>query len=215
MLGSWQLELSLQIGIAAVPVAIYFLVLGLVNSQHKPQMLSGRLDFALLITALAPLVIVPMLAWLGLSWSSVLGVLGGTIGLVLAAAPRPNCSWVIYNISQKNALRAIRRSLERTDIWFVQRGGVFELRGGCRLCVTSLPLLRNVTIKLVGPKADQGPALGDVARELNDRITRIEAVPSPLAVSFVLVSTTVIVAPLALMADRMPEMVRLVGELVR
>ena len=59
ILGSADLGSTVRVATVVVPVAVYFLILGLLNSRRRPQMLSGRLDFALMITALSPLFLVP------------------------------------------------------------------------------------------------------------------------------------------------------------
>ncbi|MGB2822184.1 MAG: hypothetical protein WBF17_14465, partial [Phycisphaerae bacterium] len=60
-----DLGVSLRIATVVVPVALYFLVLGLLNSRPRPQLLRGRRDFALLIVALSPLFVLPVLHWAG------------------------------------------------------------------------------------------------------------------------------------------------------
>ena len=62
---------SAEIATVVVPVAVYFLVLGLLNSRPHPQLLSGRLDFALLTAAISPLFAVPVLRYFGISLLSV------------------------------------------------------------------------------------------------------------------------------------------------
>jgi hypothetical protein len=42
MAGIEQLGISLRIAMVVVPVALYFLILGLLNSRPCPQLLRGR-----------------------------------------------------------------------------------------------------------------------------------------------------------------------------
>ena len=51
MLGLEQYGLPLQVAAVVIPAAVYFLLLGLLNSQRTPQLLRSRTDFILLILA--------------------------------------------------------------------------------------------------------------------------------------------------------------------
>lgn len=213
MLGTWKLEFSLQIGLVAVPVAVYFLVLGLLNSQHRPQMLSGRLDFSLLMAALAPMGVVPLLNWIGVNAFTVVGAIAAVACGVLALAPRRGHSWVIYNIERAHALRCLERALAAAQVPFTRVQDRLELSGGAAITLSDFPLLRNVTIH-VEPAGLNHPTLRLLESEFARRIGRLEVLASPMAVTFVLVSTAMIVAPLILLADRVPEMVRLLTDLM-
>jgi len=209
MLGSWQLELSVQIALAGVPVAVYFLILGLLNSQNHPQVLSGRLDFCLLMASFSPLCVIPLLNWVGANLLTVSAAIGGAVALTWLLAPRLHQTWVIYNTSRENVLRSVARALDLAGIPYRRQGDRFVLGMGPRIAITSFPLLRNISIHLGDIAKCHRPALRRFEAELVRRVGRIEAAPSPMAVCFVLISTATIVAPLILMADRVPEMVRI------
>ena len=88
ILGSENLGRALQIATTVVPVAVYFLVLGLLNSRRHPQMLSGRLDFSLMIAALSPLFLVPAVQYVGASLLTITGlVVALTAGVLVSAFP--------------------------------------------------------------------------------------------------------------------------------
>ena len=74
MLAMGQLDVSQRMATVVVPVALYFLALGLLNSRRCPQLLRGRRDFALLIVALCPLFVCPALGWVQ-STAAALGLL--------------------------------------------------------------------------------------------------------------------------------------------
>jgi hypothetical protein len=213
MLGTCKLEFYLQIGLVAVPVALYFLVLGLLNSQRRPQMLSGRLDFALLMAALAPMGVVPLLNWIGVNIFTLAGAIVAVACAVVALAPRGRASWVIYNIDRARALRCLERALDAAQLSFQRAGDRLELAGGACINFSTFPLLRNVTIHIHSGRLDRN-TLQRLESELAGRISRLEVIASPMAVSFVLVSTAMIVAPLTLLANRVPELVRLLTDLM-
>jgi hypothetical protein len=214
MLGTWKLAFSLQIGLVAVPVALYFLILGLLNSQRRPQILSARLDFALLLAALAPMGLVPLLNWVGVNFFTVAGALATVVCAVLALAPRRQQGWVIYNIDRAQAQRCLEQALDASEMAFQRREKSFELEAGAVLELSHFSLLRNVTIHVSSPGKLDPNRLRLLESELARRLGHLEVEASPMAVSFVLVSTAMIVAPLIFLADRVPEMVRLLTDLI-
>ena len=210
--------MSLQIALAAVPVAVYFLVLGLLNSQPRPQLLSSRLDFILLMTAFSPLCIVPLLTWIGVNLLTIALAVGGVVAVICLLAPRKHQGWVIYNISLEKALRSAQRAMDVAGIAYSRQGNVLHLPGGQEIRLSAFPLLRNVAIAVQShnkPGGEVRSALQRFEAEVARRVGRIEVTPSPMAVSFVLISTAMIVTPLVLMADRMPEMVRIISDMIR
>jgi len=176
--------------------------------------LSGRLDFALLIAAFSPLCLVPLLNFVGASVLTVLAALAIVAGLIAVLAPRPHETWVLYNISKERVLRSMERALDASGISCSRQGEQITLTAGPVIRIASFPLLRNVSIHVTGGGKEQLGALRRFEAELARGVSRIEVAPSPMAVSFVLVSTAMIVAPLILVADRVPEMVRILTDLI-
>lgn len=205
MLAGGYISVSAQIAMVAVPVAVYFLLLGLLNSRSRPQLLSGRQDFAILIVALSPLFVLPVLRCWGLSPVTVLAAVAAVAAAAGLLGPRGN-TWVIYNLPARQARQTLARTLESLGLGFHDCPDGFALddgRGQVRL--GSFPLLRNTSIRL----ADDDP---DLARRLESALSqtladcRVET--SPMAMALLLVATAMLVAPLALMAQQVPELVR-------
>ncbi|MFP4106996.1 MAG: hypothetical protein ACLFVU_13025 [Phycisphaerae bacterium] len=212
MLALTDLGGSLQVATIVAPVAVYFLVLGLLNSRKHPQVLTGRQDFWLMLLAMSPVFAVPVLRIFGFHiWS--LSCLGGAMALIGGLfAPGKN-SWVIYNMPANAARRAVGNALadlgqgsEKTD-------------EGCRIPetdvmvkVSAFSLLRNVTVTLSGGSDE---IRADLEANLSRRIGRLNAETSPMAVSLLLVSIGMLVVPTTLVAHRMPEIVRLLEDLVK
>jgi len=90
ILSTGQLSASLRVAAVVVPVAVYFLVLGLLNSRRHPQLLRARRDFLLLIAALCPLFVLPVLEWSAGSWAApaVLAAAAGGAGGCDGSSPR-------------------------------------------------------------------------------------------------------------------------------
>jgi len=214
MLGIEQFDLPVQVAAVLVPAAVYFLLLGLLNSQRTPQLLRGRSDFILLVAAFFPVFCVPVLNYLGASFWSVLAVVGAAVGAAVLLAPPVIGNWVIYNIAMPEALRAAERALQTMGESFSRKGRRLLL--GQRQIVlrfTSLPLLRNVSV------AAHGKDLRRFQREFeglfSGQLATIRAEATPMAATFLLLATAMLVTPLALVADRMPEMVRIITDLIR
>lgn len=196
-----------------VPVAVYFLILGLLNSRRHPQLLSGRLDFALLVIALSPLFALPVILYAGLSvWGIALTVL--VLGAAIRWMSPPGTIWVVYNLSGHQARQAVARSLRAMGLGFEERPDGFALDGGAVLRISQFPLLRNVTIRLDAGAAGSAMASGfeqAMARTLHEA----SAETSPMAVGLLLLATAMLVAPLSLFVQHVPTLVRLITELVR
>jgi hypothetical protein len=210
VLGSEQLSPSLKLAGMIAPVAIYFVLLGLLNSRRRPQLLSARRDFALLVLAMSPLFAFPALAWIGFSSLHVLA-LGAVIATAIAVLSPRGHGWVIYNISRAQACRAIERALRVLDLPYSRTADGFELSDGSVLEVNSFALLRNVSIRL---RSGSEKLAADVETELERTVSGIRAEASPMAVAMLLVASGMLVAPLALMAHRAGEIVRLLTDLL-
>lgn len=214
MLGIEQLDLPIQVAAVVVPAAVYFLLLGLLNSQRTPQLLRGRTDFILLVTAFSPILCVPVLNCLGASFWTVLAVVGVALGAAMLLAPPRSGSWVVYNIAMPEALRAAERALQAMGEPFSRNGRRLLLgQREVSLRFTSLPLLRNVSI------AADGKELRAFQRQfealLGKQLALVRTEVTPMAATFLLLAAAMLVAPLALVADRMPEMVRIITDLIR
>ena len=212
MVANIQPGLSVQIVTVVAPVAVYFLVLGLLNSRRRPQLLTGRQDFALLITALSPLPLLPLLSWLGATPLTALACVAALGAGVLLAGPRGN-SWVIYHLSTHTARRAVAEALASLGEAPEPCEDGFALpQSDATVDIRSFSLLQNVTVVFRGADRALARRFGAaLSRSLAD----VEAETSPAAVALLVVATAMLVAPLALVAHRAPEIVRLLTDLLK
>ena len=205
-----DIAISTRVATLMGPVAVYFLVLGLLNTRRRPQMLTGRTDFALLIAALSPLVFLPVLRFLGGSPLIALAIAVLLAGMVLALSP--SRSWVVYNISAYAAADAVAAALGKLGVDFARSAEGFVVEAeGITITVGGFPLLRNATIRLRG--ADRRFTRAFQAA-LAVRLAAMECQPSPMAISMLLVAVIMLAAPLALMAQDAPQIVRLLTDLL-
>ena len=205
-----ELQFVFRTATAVLPVAVYFLVLGLLNSRGHPQMLSARLDFALLWTAMSPLFVVPALHLVGISAATVFlaALIVGATALVLG--PRGH-RWVVYNAMPSQARRTVVEALRRLRPGARLADGRFEDPDGrFAVEVTEFSLLRNVSICFRGPE--------DLSRRfsaaLRDSLGRMSVETAPSAVALLLVATAMLVAPLAMMANQAGQIARLLTDLL-
>ncbi len=213
MLGSEQMSLAIQVAAVVAPVAVYFLLLGLLNSRPNPQILSARSDFILLNAAFAPVFCVPVLNYFAASAWALPAVIGTLLAAAVALAPRRASNWVVYNITLPAAFRAAERALMAMGEPFDRRDRSLLLKGkGIALKFSAMPLLRNVSIYVEGDdQADFGQKFEGL---ITAQLTGIHTVATPMAVTFLLIATAMLIAPLGLLADRMPEMVRIITDLM-
>ncbi len=208
MMASGDLDITIRVATVVVPLALYFLILGLLNTRRTPQILAGRLDFALLITAMAPLVVLPVLHMLGISPASIVAACGVVACGILVLAPRGR-TWVVYNASPEEADRAVADALRAIGYTWKKTAGTFNISDGRETVdLTPFPLLRNVSVQFHG-RDEAGARFG---RELTRALVNVPAEPQATAVALLVVAMTMLVAPLAMMANQAGEIVRLVTD---
>ncbi len=214
MAGLDQLGGSTQAAFVLVSLATYFFLIGLLNSRPRPQIVSSRLDFIVLNACMFPAFCLPAASVLaGAGWVMA-GAMAAAMAMVAMLAPRRWSGWTIYNIAGAEALRAVERALDDTGETFRRTGRTLRLTGSdARVKLRSVPLLRNVSVSVEGPDASRIAQAMDPAmhRELSQAPARANAAGATL----LLAATAMIIAPLGMFADRMPEMVRLITDLVK
>lgn len=204
------ISFSIRVTTVVVPVALYFFILGLLNSRRHPQVLSGRLDFALLIGALSPLFVVPVLHYVGVSAVSVALAVGGVACAILLLAPR-NQAWVIYNAAESQVREAVESVLADMGIRWRSGNGLFRVDDSeTSIQLTSFPMLRNVSVRFNGPDE----AGRRFARRLGGMMGGTPVETPRSAVALLLVATGMLVTPLLLMANQAGEIVRILTDLL-
>ena len=119
---------------------------------------------------------------------------------------------MIYNISLADARRTVAQALDLLRLEVVEDKEGFRLTArNVQVRISGFPLLRNVSIRLEGGDRELA---SDFHAALADRLGRVSVEPTAMAVSFLLVATAMLVAPLVLMAERMPEIVRILTDLL-
>ncbi len=209
LLGSEYLGTSVRVATVIVPVAGYFFILGLLNTRRRPQILTGRLDFSLLMLALCPGFVLPMLERFGLTPAGAMAAMGVLAAGVWLVGPGGR-SWVVYNLSPRQADRVLRTAMDAMG-WRYRA----TVEGYCiedhdvSLRVSGFWILRNVSVHLTGGSRE---LCRGFARELGAAVARTSARTQAMAVAMLLVAMGMLVAPLAMVAHRVPEIVRLLAD---
>ncbi len=204
----------LLLAVLVAPIALYFIFLGLVNSQARPCLVSSRADFAGLTCALLPLVAAPMaaLARAGMWWMVALH--GLLVGLAFARLlPGRSAGWVVYNISAEHGRKIVEEALREAGWGGRWRGRTWRGAGG-GLSLTSFPLLRNVTIHLDPPPDRRDPGAASLARALEGRLRGVEQLPSAGGACMVMLGVGLLMLPLWMMGRHIQDLVDAVNHLL-
>jgi len=209
-MGSEYLVAGLRIATVMVPVALYFLIVGLLNSRRRPQLLTGRRDFALLVVALSPLFALPALSYFGVTLRTVAVAAGCVAAVVWLLAPRGK-TWVIYNLLPSEAAEIAAHVLRDAGVHFTPTRHGFEIPAGGSVELSAFRMLRNVTVRLRG--GDETLARRFEAG-LEREVSAVRVETAPMAVAMLLVAVAMMVTPLTLVAHRADEIVRLLTDLL-
>ncbi len=211
LIASTEWYASFRLATVVVPVAMYFLVLGLLNTRSSPQLLTARVDTAMLMVVLSPLVLLPVVNIVGLTMLAAV-ICAGMVGVGALVMP-PAGAWVIYNISQDDARAIIADVLHAVGIPHqVTDDGFISESGEVRLKIGGFALLRNVAVRLQGGDRDLERRFH---HELQVRLDTVQAANNPMAQGMLVVSVAMLVAPLALVVNRAGQIVRVITDLLQ
>ena len=229
-----QIVFVLQVVLALGPMAVYFLALGLVNSQARPCLVRARSDFIVLTIAFVPLVVWPILTLVryGHPWLATT-VSVGVAALFIAMLPRRGSGWVLYNVSPRQCRRLLDQACRRLG-WSIQTEAAQAGQtpdaiqtadpttadtlhiGPVGLTITqdSLPGLRNVTLWVNATKPAQTPEIDRLIQSLSQEIQHESMLPSPAGASLVLIGATLLGVPMWYLFQHMDLIVRAVRHIL-
>ncbi len=222
-----QVILILKLILNIAPPALYFVILGLVNSQSRPHLISSRNDWLGLVCVFFPVVIYPsiVLASWGYYIPAVLIIIAIGIGLLISL-PKPDSGWVIYNISTTSARQLILRTLEKYDIRYEigREKDIIKLpEENSVIKISGFPLLRNVTIYF---DADANESNAQIQKnrqtqisrildeELGTRVAFIESGINVIGPAMLLAGSTMFILPLMMMIRHIDAFVRVFSDLL-
>jgi len=216
---------ALKVAIVMAPVAAYFLVLGIVNSQATPRLVSARADFLTLTGIFLPTMAWPVVATLsgGLWWLGLLLLTAGAF-CVRALLPARTGNWVVYNASVDLIHDAVQRSLRRLGWEFQRDRNAYEIKSPpFTITVVGIGLLNAGNVHLVprGPDGHAADLLADTdkfnetfAKALSETLSTYRLLPSPAGLVMVLVGATMMIVPVSMMSRHMSDIVRAITDLL-
>ncbi|HEY3246521.1 MAG TPA: hypothetical protein VGM03_24515 [Phycisphaerae bacterium] len=212
-----QVIVLLKLLCYVAPVALYFITLGLVNSQSTPRLVSARGDFLALSIALSPLLVapIPMLWARGLAWVLPISTAAIALGLRFLL-PRADSGWVIYNLGVGRGQPLVERALRRLNWAFDTSAGAIRLPDkGFHVTFSALPLLRNTTIHLHwdGAHPDRS-ALHVLREELTTALARDQQLPSISGCCLLLAGVAMMMLPLWMMSRHGEAVAEVVNQLL-
>jgi hypothetical protein len=149
-----------RLGVALVPLASYFLLLGLVNLRRRPWLTTGARDLAALAIGVSGMILVgPVELWMPEAaaaafdyyvWILLITFYGlVVIFLLLVARPR----LVIYNIDVQQLRPVLSGIMDQLDAEVRWAGDSLSLPTlGVQLHLDSFPVMRNVSLVASGPR---------------------------------------------------------------
>src|SRR5262245_24142022 len=161
---SYQVADVLMLVGNVLPVALYFLILGLINSHARPYLITSRSDFLALTSVLLPVLIWPVPDFVRGGFYGPLAA-----GLLVAGAffwyllPCRDAGFVIYNITTTQVVQVLQQSLRNLGLAGSWRQHTWTADGlPLSIELRSFSLLQNVAVHV--------EARGDVAHALARRI---------------------------------------------
>ncbi|MFQ5422658.1 MAG: hypothetical protein ACE5F9_01625 [Phycisphaerae bacterium] len=207
--GDYQVVDVLMLVANVAPVALYFLILGLVNTHARPYLITKRSDFILLTSVLIPILVwpVPFLAAQGYWWSLVMGGGLAAVGF-FRLLPSPQAGFVVYNISESRCMRLMTealRSLGREGRWEGNTWRAFD--GNLLVHASPLAILRNVSLHVVTNGPDASFLVDRIGCEFHGRLKSVAQLPSTMGACLVVIGVGLLIVPMWLVGRHINDLV--------
>lgn len=205
----------LKLALNIAPPALYFVILGLVNSQSRPHIISARNDWLALIIVFCPILLYPAI-WLATGGHYLAGILALALaGMVIYfSLPKPQSGWVIYNCSRFRLQRSLFSALTAggLDYEMVNSQLIHLPKHHVDLRLSSLPLLKNTTINVVSSRP-RDHLIDQLGKNLRHQLDQVENAVNPSGPALLITGTSMLILPLLMMVRHMDAFVRVVCDL--
>ncbi len=198
------------------PVAVYFLILGLVNSRAHPCLVSTRTDFALLVFAFGPLIVMPLWVLAAHGMHVLMGGLALSLMVIFFGLLPKHHNWVIYNCGPGQCRRLLSQSCRRLG-WHADWGneGGLEIPSvALHVHPSALPLLRSVSLHIAITTSGQRIAADRLIDELNEEIRQETMLPSSTGISLVILGAALLGLPMWYLFRNIHAIVDAVGRIL-
>lgn len=211
-----QVIFLFQVIINLSPIALYFLVLGLINSQARPWLVDARSDFVILTLVFMPVLVWPIPELIaGHHW--VVLSIGGGVGcwVFRRILPTRNSGWVVYNISESQCRDLFEMAIRNAGIDASLHGNEWHVpSGSITIRMTTMPVLRNVSLHVESARSDHGAMLEDIRRQFDALLDRQALLPSVSGSCMVLMGVVLMIFPLWMMSKHFNAIVEIVTRLL-
>jgi len=209
-----QVILVLKLALNIAPPALYFVILGLVNSQSRPHLISSRNDWLTLISVFCPVLLFPAL-WLAAGGYYLISVAAVVlVGLgVYFSLPKPKSGWVVYNCSPFCLYKSLLSGLTRSGIDYsvIDSKRIRLPEHEVEMHLSNLPLLKNTTISLSGQVHES--LMRRIEERLRTELDKVECNVNPSGPALLVTGTSMLILPLLMMVRHMDAFVRVVCDL--
>ncbi|MEE8386621.1 MAG: hypothetical protein V3S01_11975 [Dehalococcoidia bacterium] len=214
--GNYQvLDVLMLVGNTA-PIALYFLVLGLVNSHSRPCLITSRTDFLTLTCVLMPVLLWPLPALVrsDLAWLLLLGLLL-VVALFFWMLLTTGTGFVIYNISEVRCIRLLEGALRHLGMTGHWVGQTWRADSGA-LCIhlRKFALLRNVTLHVEAPGPQASRLVGELGAELDRRLASVAQLPSTMGACLVVIGVGLMILPMWMVGRHIHDLVDAMSHLL-
>lgn len=192
-----------------LPLAVYFLVLGLVNSHARPFLISSRSDFLALTSVLLPVLIWPVPDFIrgGLYLLLLVGML--LAGLVfLYLLPARHAGFVVYNISRSRCLKLLEQSIRSLGLEGRWQGSVFTTDDlSLSMEVREFSILHNVALHMECRSDRARLSVHELGADLDRRLHTVSQLPSTMGAGLVLVGVSLLILPMWMVGRHIHDLV--------
>lgn len=205
-----------EVVIALGPLAVYFLGLGLVNSQPRPCLVNARADFVWLTLAFLPVIAVPCVAAAqrGLLLVAAAAALSVAV-LFFFLLPDRHSGWVVYNIGERRCRRLISRACRRLGWTLADVGDQQEVHpAGLSISYSAIPWLRNVTVRINTAQGAQR-SRQDLVRAIGEELACEPMLPSAIGASLVVIGAGLLGVPMWFLFRHMDAIVEVARQIFK
>ncbi len=214
--GDYQVVDVLMLVGNIVPIALYFLALGLVNSHARPFLITARTDFVTLSCALMPILLwpVPTFVGSGMTWVLLVGLVL-VVGLFVWILTNIGTGLVIYNIDESCCHRILNDAIRAAgfkgrwtkDTWRDDAGSI-------AIHFRKFALLRNVTLHIEADSPTIAKCFPPLAAELDRRLATVAQLPSTRGACLVLVGVALMILPMWMVGRHIHDIVEAMSSLL-
>lgn len=192
-----------------LPLAVYFLVLGLINSHAHPCLITSRSDFLALTSVMLPVLLWPVPEFVRA------GMYGPLLaGLLIAALvfyymlPARDAGFVVYNISRSRCLKLFEQASRglglrgswHDNVWSSEDADLsVELR--------EFSLLHNVALHIDVLREDARPLVHGIGVQLAQRLGSVSQLPSTMGAGLVVVGVMLLIFPMWMVGRHIEDIV--------